>query len=281
MSLYVPSAPGTDDLDIAQAPYFGGEFAVYLTHKPATLIGEVQLTASNTGTWTDNAATGLTLATASDLQLVATSPLLSAVLCIVKLAGLDDTGTPVAMNGTATFSPPVRAANQSFNFARGFAVDLVPAVTGKKFSDITGLVASAPITGGQNNVKFALYALPLLTDYTLIGCTTDVNFNSKSRMPKGIDCGMEADAFVKRGKTQPGELSIGSKLKGMGESLQRFDGAKCTAMLVGLKDGQFTESRMVFTQYVPSVKVKLPDGDGEAMGDADGKYVECLFFVAP
>ncbi len=130
-------------------------------------------------------------------------------------------------------------------------------------------------------MRFALYALPVLTDYTLIGCVRDFDFNTKSRMAKGIDCGMESDAFVKRGKTQPGEITVGDKLKGFAEGLMRFDGLKCTLMAVGIKDGQVTGDRLVFTQFVPTCKVKLPEGDGEATSDAIGKFVEHLFFVAP
>jgi len=87
---------------------------------------------------------------------------------------------------------------------------------------------------------------------------------------------------VKRGKSGKGDLSIDSKFGGMADRLTRFDGAKTTAMLLGIKDGVITTDRLVFTQYTPGVEVDLPDGDGEAMENAaSGKWVEALFFVAP
>jgi hypothetical protein len=53
-------------------------------------------------------------------------------------------------------------------------------------------------------------------------------------------------------------------------------------MLLGIKDGVVTTDRIVFVQYVPTVEVDLPDGDGEAVENAAaGKWVEALFFVAP
>jgi hypothetical protein len=127
---------------------------------------------------------------------------------------------------------------------------------------------------------FGIFKLPELSDYTLIGCTSDVSFNTRSRQARGIDCGMETDAFIKRGKTQPGDLSIGGKLKGFAEGLTRFDGLRTTCMLIGVKDGQVTGDRLVFTQWVPNLKARLPEGDGDAMVDAEGKFVEHMFFVA-
>lgn len=279
--LYVPSSVASADLDIAQSPAFGGEYAVYIANIAAVLIGTVNLTAPGVGTYTDNPATGLTLPTANDLQLVCQTYVKSAVAPVIKLAGMDDTGTPVAMDGTATFAPPARSNNQKFNFQRGIGTDLVPAVGGKKFSAITGLAVSTPITGGGANQEFTLWSLPQQADYSLICCTTDATFNTKSRMAKGVDCGMEADAFIKRGKTQPGELSLSAKLKDMMSGLPRFDGDKCTVMLVGLKDGVVTSERWVFTQFVGNLKPSLPEGDGEVTVSMAGKFVEHFFFVAP
>jgi hypothetical protein len=263
--LYVPSSIPAASLDVAAAPYLGGEFNVYLTAVAAILIGEVNLTAAGAGAYTDNGATAIVAqspSTGADLQLVALTPLISTATCIIKLAGLNDAGTPVTQDGTATFAPPARAANQSKTFGRGIATDLVAAT---KFTTITGLALATPITGGAANVRFGLFQLPVQADYSLVGCTTDINFNTKSRQAKGIDCGMETDAFI----------------KGFAEGLARFDGLKTTCMLVGLKDGQETCDRLVFTEWVPNIKPRFPEGDGEATIDAEGKFAEHAFFIAP
>jgi hypothetical protein len=277
--LYVPGQVAAADLDIAQAPYFGGEWAIYLATVAAVHIADIDLSAPTVGVLIDDPATTLPAApTGANLVVVARTPVLSAANVVITLACMDNTGTPVAMNGVATFAPPARAANQSANFQRGYATDLVPAVVGKKFTAITSLTT---IVGGDKNQEFSLYQLPELADYTFIGCTTDFKFNSKGRVAKGIDCGMESDKFIKRGKTQPGEASLDAKFKGFAESLARFDGQKTTLMAIGIKDGQVTTDRVVLTQFVPSVEINLPDGDGEAMQPAKGKFAEQLFFVAP
>lgn len=279
---YNPSAIAQQDLDIAQAPYLGGEFAVYLSRVPSVLIGTVELSASGNGTdntgstYADEVATSIKSGGA-DLQMVAITELRSpSGTCVVVLNVKDETNADQTL--TFTFSTASWLSIQDSSFPRGKAVDGVLSA-GTKVTEIVGV---ASITGGDRNVKLAVYQLPEAADYGLVGCTTEKKFTTKSRKPVGIDCGMEADAFVKRGKTGKGSLSIDSKFGGMSDRLTRFDGAKTTAMLVGIKDGVVTTDRIVFTQYVPGVDVNLPDGEGEAMENAaDGKYVERLDFAAP
>lgn len=276
MSRYLPDGISSADLRIAEAPYFGGEFALYLTPTPALLVGKIALSAADTGVLTLNNA--YTLDEASDLQVVCTSPLKSAVKPVITLACEDDTSVPATMNGVATFEPPSRAVNQSYRFQRGYAVDLIPATPGKLFTEVTSL---GSVVGGDKLVEFAIYKLPALSEFTLIGCTTDKNFTTKARLPKGVNCGMEADKYMKRGMTQEGILSVTGKLNGFGDGLARFDGELCTAMLVGIKDGQVIGDRLVFIDWTAACKPSLPDQDGESTISAEGKYTEAAFFVAP
>jgi hypothetical protein len=281
MSKYAPSAIQQSDLDTAQAPYLGGEFAVYLSRTPSYDVGNVTLSSSGTGnaanaTWTPNTAVTLPPG-GTDLQMVATSALSSpSGPLTVVLNVVNDLGNNATL--TFIFQPPARAEDQSFDFSRGYATD-GELSAGNYTKTITGLQS---VTNGDINVSLDIYQLPLLSSYTLVGCTTEKKFSTKSRKPVGIDCGMESDAFIKRGKSGKGELTIDSKFKGMHANLTRFDGAKCTALLVGIKDGVITTDQMVFTQFVPGVEIHMPDGDGEAMENAaTGKYKEALFFVAP
>ena len=272
---YRPTAISQVDLDIAEAPYLGGEFAVYLSRVPAYKIGTVEMSASGSGLYSDVTATTLPAAGA-DLQCVATSELSSpGGTCVLTFAVTDENDAQRSL--TFTFDTPARANNQDHSFARGVAVDGVLS-GGTKVKSITSLTS---ISNGNRNVTFALYQLPEAADYVLVGCTTEKKFAMRGRKPVGIDCGMESDAFVKRGKSGKGELSIDSKFGTMADKLARFDGSKTTAMLVGVKDGVVTCDRLVFTQYVPGVEVSLPDGEGEAMENAaSGKYVELLSFTA-
>jgi hypothetical protein len=280
--LYQPSAIAQTDLDTAEAPYLGGEFAVYLSRVPAYDCGTVTLNAPGSGanpadvTWTPDQSVALPAA-GCNLQMVATSELDSPNgPCTIVFNVKNDQS--VATTLTFTFTPPARANDQTFNFSRGIAVDGVLAA-GSLVTQITGLQS---VTNGNRNETFDIYQLPNAADYVLVGCTTSKKFTTKSRKPVGIDCGMESDAFVKRGKSGKGELTIDSKFGGMADRLTRFDGAKTTAMLLGIKDGVITTDRIVFAQFIPGVEIDLPDGDGEAMENAaTGKYVEALFFVAP
>ncbi|MGA3265500.1 MAG: hypothetical protein ABSE16_01605 [Verrucomicrobiota bacterium] len=289
------------DLGIAVDPYLGGTFAVFLSRVPAYLLGQVTLSASGTGagalsnaTWVPSnctlGASGAILNSRGlagvDLEVVAATNLSSpSGNCSVQLNVTDENGQP--RTATATFAPPARVDDQSGNFEVGIASDLNldtsgalnAGKTGVKVTAITGV---ASVLNGDRNVTFSIYQLPNLTDYVQVGVTTEKKFNIKSRKPVGIDAGMTADAFVVLGKTKPGDLTIDSKFGGMADRLTRFDGARCTAMLQGIKDGVITCDTLVFVNFIPSVEVNLPEGEGEAMENAaQGKFQDHLWFVAP
>ena len=278
---YNLTAIASVDLDIAEAPYLGGEFAVYLSRTQSVNLGSITMTASGSGsvgsyaTWAGNPG-AVIKAGGADLQLVATGELQSPNgPCTVVFNVINELAAATTL--TFTFNTPARAADASASFPRGVATDGVLAA-GSKVVSITSLQS---ITNGNRGSLFALYQLPEAADYVLVGCTTEKKFTTKSREPVGIDDGMERDRFVKKGKTKRGTLTIDSKFGGMTDRLTRFDGARCTAMLLGIKDGQVTTDRLVFAGYIPGVDVDLPDGEGEAKENAaGGLYEEGLFFVA-
>lgn len=201
--------------------------------------------------------------------------------------GLSSAGTgthtlTVAANqtitGTATFSPPGYSSDQSFNFQRGYAVDVVPSCTGKKLTEITSLTS---VTNGGANQIIDLYYLPESVDYFSAGCMTGVEFNTKERQPVSIDCQMEASAFTKAGKTKKGELSGRFKFVGFADGVSRFLGHRGTLLLEGVKDGQVTGDRVVFTEALLGSRHNIPDGEGEHVIEVTGEYVETLQFPAP
>lgn len=272
MSYYNLTAIAAIDRAISEAPFFGGEWVVMISHTPAKKLGDIELTASGTGALT--LASGVTMsAGGSNLQCVATSYLRSAVPTVITLAVTGGGSTAVA-----TFAPPARAVDQSNNFQRGWAVDCIQTTPG---TPITAVDSLTSVVGGEANVSFALYELPPIDSFFVVGCTTDKNFNLRGRTSKGVDCGMETDAYIKRGKTKPAMLTVSQKFKGFHDGLSRADGGRVTAMLVGIKDGQLTTDRIVFTDWIPSTETQLPDGDAEAMNNAsEGKYGEALVFCA-
>ena len=281
---YNPSATLSTDADITEATFLGGEFAVYLAEKPAIKLGLVQMSSSGNGatgigniaTWTPRPGATINGA-AADLVVVAETRLLSGVACNVTFNVTDDLGA--ITTATATFTPPARSANQGFNFVRGTALDLT--VTSGAARQVASIQGIAAITGGSRGVIFAVYQLPNFVDYTLVGDTTQKKFNTKSRKAVGIDSGMEADKYVKLGKTGKGDLTIDSKFGSLADGLARFDGGITTALLVGLKEQVVTQNNFVFVKFIPSVEIDLPDGDGESMANAaSGKFKDHLFFEA-
>ena len=267
-------------LDVADATYLGGEFAVLLAETPAVKLGVVtQQTSTNGFTYVAKPGAAITGVggTGADLAIVCESRLLSAVPCTVTFNVTDDLGATTT--AAATFTSPVRSVVQSNNFPRGTALDLtVASGATRKIAAIAGV---ASITGGQNGNVFGIYQLPEFAAYSQVGDTTEKKFNTKSRAAVGIDSGMEADKYVKLGKTQKGSLTIDCKLKSLLDNLARFDGALTTALLIGVKEQVLNESNYVFVKYIPSVENTLPDGDGEAMTNAaSGKFQDHLFFTA-
>lgn len=276
---YTPSTVTQDDLDILKAPYLGGMAQVYFSHTAAVHLAHLDMTNLSDGTLEDDAATALAgLPSGTDVQVVASTPILSDVAVVITMLTKDNTSpTPVAMDGVATFAPPAWVADQTFNFQTGYGVDLIPGTNGATFTELTSLTS---VEGGRAGIEFDLYQLPDTAEWIPVACTGDITFNDKSRGARGIDCGLKADAFVVRGKTNPGNLSIRSKLRGVADGLPRFSGSKVTCMIVLRHDDQLLGDRLVFTQFTPTVTYDLPDGDGEAMVNVEGKYVDFLMFVA-
>ena len=284
---YNPAATLATDLDITEATYLGGEFAVMLAEKPAIRLGLVEMSSSGNGAVgianiaTYTARPGASIVgvggTGADLAIVAETRLLSNVAGTVTFSCVDDLG--VTTTCSATFTKPARAANQSFNFLRGAASDLtVASGAARKVASITALTS---ITGGSRGVKFAVYQLPEFADYTLVGDTTTKKFNTKSRRAVGIDSGMESDKYVKLGRTGKGDLAIDSKAGSVFDGLTSFDGALTTALLIGLKEQVVTQNNFVFVKYIPSVDLDAGDGDAEMMANAaSGKFKDHLFFEA-
>lgn len=181
---YNPAATQATDLDITEATFLGGEFAVMLAEKPAINLGLIEMSSSGNGatnianlaSYTPRPGAAIS-GPAADLAIVASTRLLSAVACTVTFNVVDDLGAPTT--ASASFVPPARSANQGFNFGRGAAQDLtVASGATRKIASITSLQG---ITGGSRGVEFTVYQLPEFVDYTLVGDTTQKKFNTKSR----------------------------------------------------------------------------------------------------
>ena len=273
--LYKPAAITTAELDSAQAPLLGGEWKIYASHVPAVLIGQIALTAAATGAYVDNPTTVLPASPGTDLQIVSDLPLISASDSVVTIDGTGTTDPTLA--GIATFTAPSWAQDQSSNFNPGTAFDFVT-VAAEKY--IAGAITLSSVTNGSKGSHFKIYQLPVLTDWTLIGCSQDFEVNSKSRKSIEIACGMDASAFTKLGMTQVGAFSLKAKLISLADGAPRFEGTRVTIMAEAISDGTVLKERIVLTSALFSVRLTNPEGENPSMSEVEGKYVDALFFTA-
>lgn len=276
MSKFVPSAVNIADMSIAQAPYYGGEFAVYLTNKDCYVVGTLTFSAAATATYAANATVTITNIKAAGTDLQAVLEMDANLDAPLSFWVRGTNASDAVCSGVALFTPPTWAENQSYAFPQGYAVDVDAGVN--KFKTVTGI---SLVQSGSRNLKVALMSLPETTDFALVGCTNNSDFTTKARPSKPIPCGMDGAAFNKKGRSEPGTLKLGANLISMGDGLMRYDGVTCTAMLVGIKEDAVMGDRVVLSRYIPKVSPKLPEGDALATLEADGNYQRAAYFVAP
>ena len=139
----------------------------------------------------------------ADVQVACDVPVLSSngSAPTVTMACKDNSATPADMNGTVTLSPPGYTFDQSKHFQPGYAVDMLPATTGKLFTQLVGPAASNPVQNTKAGAKWRFYQLPELSGYTLVGGTEDINFNPKSREPKSVASGTNRSEWSVFGMT--------------------------------------------------------------------------------
>jgi len=281
MSRYALPTVSQADYEVVQAPYIGGNFAVLISPDAAVHLGDLTWDGT-TASYKDNVTSALPVGGA-DVQVACDVPVLSSngSAPTVTMACKDNSGTPADMNGTVTLSPPGYAFDQSKHFQPGYAVDLIPATTGKLFTQVVGPAPSNPVQNTKAGAKWRFYQLPELSGYTLVGGTEDINFNPKSREPKSVASGTNRSEWSVFGMTQEPDVTFTAKFRGFGELPARVDGRRCTLMLLGLKDGQLTGDRVVFTGVVLNMKFRAPAGDGEVTVECTGKYRDVLYFPAP
>jgi hypothetical protein len=209
-----------------------------------------------------------------DIQVAVHNFLQSAGATVLTVNCVDNTGAAFA--ATATFSPPQYASNQTFNFGKGAAVDLIPAVSGKQLCGIT----SISVSGGQKGALFDFVNLPTITTFQTVGFSNDKAWTSPARRGKAIPDGMEANAQTKRGRAEVANLRISSFSSSPADGLMRWDGVRCTAMLSTKKDDQLPTTNIVFTRYLPTCERDAPAGDGEVTANSSGPFKDALYFVA-
>lgn len=277
--LYVPTSVAQGDIGIAQRPFLGGEFAVYYSFIDAILMGTIALTGATTGTFEAEAGITLPASPGADLQMALLTPLRSAGSALS--VGISAKGaTTSTLNGTATFAPPGWVRDATANQPLGAAVDVVTTAA-EKFVSGSPTLALGTIANGVEGVRIGLYRLPEPADWVLLGCTGEIRITDKSRKPKNIACGMNQSAFTKPGQTEIGTVSVGAKVRSFQEGLARIRGQRVSMMIVGKKEDSLITDRIVLSSVIMNTPIRLPEGDGEVVLEAEGQYEDALYFGAP
>lgn len=273
-----PDVIAASDYPIAQKPTFGGETNLYVTALAPTEQGLLEVRGVNSGVWTPDSAAATALGTTPQ-ELVAVMEVDAnggAANIVVTVVGTDQSDG--ALTGTATFAPPGYAKMTEKIFPTGFAVD-VSVAAGKKFKTITSV--SVTNLAAAKNARITLFGLPSWTSFFLVGCKTDLNFATKSRVPKSIACGMDGTAFSKLGRSEESKLTFDSKLISMGDGAPRYDGVRATWAIQTTKEGRLVTERAYFLGAIIKVEPKHPDGEGESMASGSGIFEDVAIMPAP
>lgn len=277
--LYIPSGVLAADVPLAQRPFLGGEFTVKYTFKEAVLLATITLTGATAGTMSLEPGVALPASPGTDLQVALLNPLRSNGSPLA--VGISAKGvTTETLVGTATFTPSALLRDGSSNLPMGTATDVVTAAAEKYITGSPGLTLGT-IANGVAGTRLGVFMLPASADYTLIGCTGEIRISDKSRKPKNIACGMNQSAFVKPGVTEVGTVNVGSKVRSFLEGLARIRGQRVTMLIEGIKEDSVLVDRIVLTSVVSNSPIRIPEGDGEVMVEAEGQYEDALFFAAP
>jgi len=265
-----------DDLPLANSPEIGGESKVKLSYQSEiTIVGQLTQTAPGSGTWAaavpafDYGAAGV------DLALVAETGIKSTVNVVVNLNVTFDDDAP----GTAraTFAVPSFAKDQSTNLPIGLAVDLIGQGAGNSDKKIKAVTGIASITGGAKGNKFSLVNLP--SDWFDLGCARSKN--EQLPVPKSlpIACGLNASAFNKAGRSDPGQLELNALNFTYGDGLSRLNGHKGCVLVQVYKDGRALTEQTIYGGYRPTPATDRGDGDDEVTNKATGNFESFAKFV--
>jgi len=257
--------------EIGFKPEIGLETKIYFAPEVASLLGAFRATAAADGAYTS--AGGPQIPTdGREVVAVVSSPqgaVGTAAMSLTFNVTLDDDTSDTA---TADFAIPTYSQFTGNVWGFGVARDLVPdtpANAGKKIKAIGSFDSCAGLAAG---IQFALYSVPNLADFTFIGNTTSKELPSDIPIQVAIPEDRDPAAYVKTGRGEIGEVSIGFRYKGLSEQLTRFNGIPGTLRADIDKEGVVVWERHLFTGFRPQVNASRPDGNGEVEATASGIY---------
>ncbi len=112
------------------------------------------------------------------------------------------------------------------------------------------------------------------------GAVTEAGLKLNISKSIAIPDRFDGSAFMKRGHSEPGSLSIKARYVDYMDGLGRMNGHFVTARIDVLKDDHLLTERTVLFQYKPAASPNRGDGDAEVTADSEGNFQAFATFVA-
>lgn len=266
----------TADLPVARQKTISAEYVQSVNYDGWVDVASILMQAPTSGTLTP-APGFIAPGGGLDLQLRCANGVRSAgALAVTFAVTFSDTTTGTAV---ATFTPPSWAKDQTFNFPQGFAVDIV-GVGGGAAKKITAVTAINSISNGASGNRFEIISLPdPLTNYFEIACMKANDPKLPVSKSVAIPCRYDGSSDVKKGRSEPGALTVTTRYNTGGDGLLRLNGQAVTAMTEVWKEDQVLTERYVYERWRPMANPKIGDGDAEADVTAEGMFERfCVFW---
>lgn len=269
-----PIAAG--DLPVARSKTISAEYVQKVNYDGWTDVAAVLM--QNPASGTLSASPGYVAPSGGlDMQVRCANGVVSAGALVLTFGVTFADATSGA--ATATFVPPSWAKDQTYNFPQGHAVDLIGTAgnTAKKINTVNTLTS---ISNGDSGNRFEILSLPdPLTDYFEIACMKSCDPKLPVTKSVAIPCRYDGSSDVKKGRSEPGSLSVTSRYNTGGDGLLRLNGQAVTAMTEVWKEDQILTERYVYERWRPMANPKIGDGDAEAEVTAEGMFERfCIFW---
>jgi hypothetical protein len=275
MRLSLPALSATQIL-AANKPEMGVESIVKVSPIEAFLMGKIVVDATGTATFT--AEPGAALGDGMDLHLkVQVMSLASAAPSVtlnVTLEG-DTAGTAKADLVVPSWFP-----DQSKTFQEGFALDFIPQGVGNA-AKLVKTITGVSVTNVPNNSEFLVFASPAASSFIEVGWKRGAEGAYNVPSTVSFANGYNPSAAVKPGRGEERELTLSMAHIASGYALSRYNGKRVSVLIQVKKNRHAVHTENVlYIGYIPSSTPARGDGNDEVVETCQGKFEDCMQFVA-
>ena len=248
-----PTDLATADYPVALKPGLGHESQLYVSTEQHTVLGEQDIVTLNSGTYTPQVADNLLLqANPQEVLAVLMGDVdFGSQNVVVTVAGTDQ--NDAALTGTATFKTPAYAQDTSRVYPKGYAVEVIPAVDGKKFKTIINVTVSCSTAAARAVIK--LIGVPSLSTFHKIGVKTQLNYDPNVPMPVPIQEGRDKGAYIKPGEIDVGNVALTTKILSPADGLSRINGRRVTGLIKEIKEDKVTTQHVFALGLIITLKI--------------------------